>query len=567
MPKDSATNTFLANLAEIVSGRWLGLTDANNDGQWEFEDGQTLTSSDFSNWLSGEPAPDNGRGGCVGFWGHGSEWDEKDCSILRGFICQLNEGIDPIPMLTDDPVLHPPVVDAAATQVTFTCEVNYDPADVRANFEVRFLFDNVYFQDVPISTLTAGKRRANLDAKHLGAYNNVRQSKLGKHVSCLVRAFYAVSPSAKSDWRQSNIYWAGIQATQDTVVIEEAEEEFPLQLYSTVPFVCTGGINSIDQCYVDVPIAFDTNEDEVSVKEACRIRFYASGWDGVNLRTEAQTALVAVKDFKEDYDKEMSINFGKITHAPVNNAGVISPHSFNGYTPQVNIRITMPSGASVLAEGHPWMRITISAPGIDFGHTEGLCGTFDGNPNNDLMMPDGRLINYQTWPNWERELSEGWSIERGKSLFDVECLPKVASSPLAESQYCTCKKGKTQECDWTKAWRQNSLDGVDTAVNPNRARMSCTTRGKRDAQNIEEDPLLYNDDVEETEYEFDYGENFEPVVNDEWPTPNLGLTEQQVRDFCQESIWNLTIAEVCQDVYGVDILDGVDACMGDIKAM
>ncbi|XP_066270856.1 von Willebrand factor D and EGF domain-containing protein-like [Branchiostoma lanceolatum] len=97
--------------------------------------------------------------------------------------------------------------------------------------------------------------------------------------------------------------------------------------------------------------------------------------------------------------------------------------------------------------------------------------------------------------------------------------------------------------------------------------MSCTTRGKRDVQNIEEDPLLYNDDVDVTEYEFDYGENFEPVVNDEWPTPNLGLTEQQVRDFCQESIWNLTIAEVCQDVYGVDILDGVDACMGDIKAM
>ncbi|CAH1267495.1 CSMD3 [Branchiostoma lanceolatum] len=91
MPKDSATNTFLANLAEIVDGRWLGLTDANNDGQWEFEDGQTLTSSDFSNWRSGEPAPDNG---CVGFWGAGSKWNTKDCSYLRGFICQLDEAVD-----------------------------------------------------------------------------------------------------------------------------------------------------------------------------------------------------------------------------------------------------------------------------------------------------------------------------------------------------------------------------------------------------------------------------------------------------------------------------------------
>ncbi|XP_078659501.1 uncharacterized protein LOC144904454 [Branchiostoma floridae x Branchiostoma belcheri] len=89
MPKDSATNTFLANLADVVGGRWLGLTDVNNGGQWVFEDGQTLTSSGYANWLPGEPQPDYGTGGCVGFWGDGSFWDEKACSNLRGFICQL----------------------------------------------------------------------------------------------------------------------------------------------------------------------------------------------------------------------------------------------------------------------------------------------------------------------------------------------------------------------------------------------------------------------------------------------------------------------------------------------
>ncbi|KAI8490982.1 hypothetical protein Bbelb_314010 [Branchiostoma belcheri] len=86
MPKDSATNTFLANLGEVAWGRWLGLTD--HGGQWAFEDGQTLTSSRYSNWLPGEPQQDNGNGGCVGFWKGGSFWDEKDCSYLRGFICQ-----------------------------------------------------------------------------------------------------------------------------------------------------------------------------------------------------------------------------------------------------------------------------------------------------------------------------------------------------------------------------------------------------------------------------------------------------------------------------------------------
>ncbi|XP_078695288.1 C-type lectin lectoxin-Lio1-like [Branchiostoma floridae x Branchiostoma belcheri] len=87
MPKDSATNTFLANLAEVVMGRWLGLTKSG--GQWVFADGLTLASFGYSNWLPGEPRPDNGNGGCVGFWEDGSFWDEKDCSFLRGFICQL----------------------------------------------------------------------------------------------------------------------------------------------------------------------------------------------------------------------------------------------------------------------------------------------------------------------------------------------------------------------------------------------------------------------------------------------------------------------------------------------
>ncbi|CAH1252513.1 COLEC10 [Branchiostoma lanceolatum] len=90
MPKDSATNDFLASLEPVTGGRWFGLVNLYNNGQWVFLDGQTLTSSGYSNWLPGEPS---GGDGCVGFWGTGSGWDEKDCSFVRGFICQLNEAI------------------------------------------------------------------------------------------------------------------------------------------------------------------------------------------------------------------------------------------------------------------------------------------------------------------------------------------------------------------------------------------------------------------------------------------------------------------------------------------
>ncbi|XP_066271630.1 uncharacterized protein [Branchiostoma lanceolatum] len=94
-----------------------------------------------------------------------------------------------IPLFSDNPVLHPPEYDVSANHVTFTCEVEYDPDDVTAWFDVMFLFDDMYFPDVPNVTLTAGKRRAKMDASHLGLnqlYPNLPvtwPSKMGKVVS------------------------------------------------------------------------------------------------------------------------------------------------------------------------------------------------------------------------------------------------------------------------------------------------------------------------------------------------------------------------------------------------
>ncbi|CAH1239237.1 VWDE [Branchiostoma lanceolatum] len=89
---------------------------------------------------------------------------------------------------------------------------------------------------------------------------------------------------------------------------------------------------------------------------------------------------------------------------------------------------------------------------------------------------------------------------------------------------------------------------------------------RRDLKNIEDDPLLYSDDVDLTDYVFDYGEGSDPVVNSVWPTHNRGITEQEARYACQGAIMNLTISETCRDVYGVNILAGIEFCMADIKA-
>ncbi|XP_078617535.1 uncharacterized protein LOC144885488 [Branchiostoma floridae x Branchiostoma japonicum] len=88
MPRDSATNAYIHNLGgnEI---RWIGLNDLNNEGQFVYEDGQTLTSSGYSNWIGSEPNDAHGGEDCTVVDGSGHGWIDISCSLRRGFICQL----------------------------------------------------------------------------------------------------------------------------------------------------------------------------------------------------------------------------------------------------------------------------------------------------------------------------------------------------------------------------------------------------------------------------------------------------------------------------------------------
>ena len=48
---DMATNNFLASL-ESTEEAWIGATDAENEGHWQWSDGTRMS---FTNWADGEP--------------------------------------------------------------------------------------------------------------------------------------------------------------------------------------------------------------------------------------------------------------------------------------------------------------------------------------------------------------------------------------------------------------------------------------------------------------------------------------------------------------------------------
>ncbi|XP_019626198.1 PREDICTED: uncharacterized protein LOC109471349 [Branchiostoma belcheri] len=86
MPKDSATNSFLAGMGTAV--RWIGISDAQMEGQWVFADGKNLQSADYSNWVPGQPDNDGSGEDCGAIRSDGL-WGDVPCQDSRPFLCQL----------------------------------------------------------------------------------------------------------------------------------------------------------------------------------------------------------------------------------------------------------------------------------------------------------------------------------------------------------------------------------------------------------------------------------------------------------------------------------------------
>ncbi|XP_078578146.1 uncharacterized protein LOC144863058 [Branchiostoma floridae x Branchiostoma japonicum] len=94
MPKDEATNDFLVNIIKQTStekGTWIGLSVQTPDGAYLWEDGTSLS---YTNWAPGEPNSEDEH--CVmyfpGSFGDDKKykWNDDSCSTENMFICRQN---------------------------------------------------------------------------------------------------------------------------------------------------------------------------------------------------------------------------------------------------------------------------------------------------------------------------------------------------------------------------------------------------------------------------------------------------------------------------------------------
>ncbi|KAK7893369.1 hypothetical protein WMY93_022521 [Mugilogobius chulae] len=83
------------------------------------------------------------------------------------------------------------------------------------------------------------------------------------------------------------------------------------------------------------------------------------------------------------------------------------------------------------------MSLSVRAPSVDYSHTQGLCGTFDHNSNNDLQGPDGTLYS----PEEVLPFVESWRLAPGDSLFDTT--PAPTEEEEQRRTFCQCSDGSS----------------------------------------------------------------------------------------------------------------------------
>ncbi|XP_049609122.1 von Willebrand factor D and EGF domain-containing protein isoform X3 [Syngnathus scovelli] len=258
------------------------------------------------------------------------------------------------------------------------------------------------------------------------------------------------------------------------------------------------------------------------------------------------------------------------------------------------VTIIFPSGAFIRADVDDWgMSLSVRAPGVDYGNTQGLCGTFDGNINNDIHDDLHSFI-------------EHWRIAPGESLFD-----KTPQDSRQEERrpFCRCQKGYQSEKKHTSSQIPPSdchaEDNVDyTSVFPSldttmeyvkhleREQISPNVssghswKGRAHHFNVRnefsDDRLLSNDrfrrqsmsasqsisqaDLEHLAYFFpeDHLVKAPLQVQLGWPTSS-GLTSSKALELCHVTLSNSWVGTVCRGLLGRRLEEAVNLCILDLQ--
>ncbi|XP_062619832.1 von Willebrand factor D and EGF domain-containing protein-like, partial [Saccostrea cucullata] len=218
--------------------------------------------------------------------------------------------------------------------------------------------------------------------------------------------------------------------------------------------------------------------------------------------------------------------------------------------------VILPTGAVVyVMTGNGFFNVKMLASALDYKNTEGLCGNFDGDRNNDFRKRDGEL--YTRGGKQPNEFSLSWRVPEEDSLYRGYCESSADTSPKVEN-YCDCLAGKTAAC-------QEGMDKMTCVEIQKRKGLLGNRRTKLvtlDLIKDAESPPARCQSIRPPE-PFGYVPNYtqpDPV----WPTPG-NITEDEARKFCQGFIEAKESGKKCASLPGLDLTPIVQGCITDLQ--
>nr|XP_022331709.1 von Willebrand factor D and EGF domain-containing protein-like isoform X2 [Crassostrea virginica] len=237
-----------------------------------------------------------------------------------------------------------------------------------------------------------------------------------------------------------------------------------------------------------------------------------------------------------------------------------------------NYRVTLPSGTEVAFSFSTWSHwinyIQIVASPSDRDNTEGICGTYDGDRNNDFV-PRGQSapISLQN----EEQFAVSWRVDIGaaNSLFKKN--PEViygsssgGSTPQSQQRYCTCSSFY-DFYEYSSTFNRNYAKcNLDAPTEPCSERSGQTVNvcslGRRRRS------TAGSDDVQDV-IDFKYDPDYDPTIqlnNTSWEN---GWNETYAWKFCNESFTNDLAVTTCIEKVNTSASEYIKSCVEDIKML